>query len=159
LHDALPSRLSDLCRDLNLDPRAARLDVAGLTADSRAVRPGYLFAALRGAQADGHRFIADAREKGAVAVLSDQVDPAYADQIAFVTDANPRRRLALLAAALFDAQPRTVAAVTGTNGKTSVANFAAQIWTLLGLKSASLGTLGLQGDGVDEKVAHTTPDP
>src|SRR3546814_12414642 len=52
-------RLSDLCTDLNLDPRAARLDVAGLTADSRAVRPGYLFAALKGTPADGHRFIAD----------------------------------------------------------------------------------------------------
>ena len=152
-------RLSDLCSDLSLDPRAATLDVAGLTADSRAVRPGYVFAALKGTQSDGHRFIADAREKGAVAVLSDQVDPAYAGQIAFVTDANPRRRLALMAAAFFNAQPKTIAAVTGTNGKTSVANFAAQIWSLLGLKSGSLGTLGLQGTGLDEKVAHTTPDP
>ena len=152
-------RLSDLCSDLNLDPRAATLDVAGLTADSRAVRPGYVFAALRGTQSDGHRFIGDAREKGAVAVLTDQVDPAYAGQIAFVTDSNPRRRLALMAAAFFNAQPKNIAAVTGTNGKTSVANFAAQIWSLLGLKSASLGTLGLQGDGLDEKVAHTTPDP
>lgn len=152
-------RLSDLCRDLNLDPRAAQLDVAGITADSRAVRPGYLFAALKGTQADGHRFIADAREKGAVAVLSDQVDPAYAGQIPFVTDANPRRRLALMAAAFFDAQPKHIAAVTGTNGKTSVANFTAQIWAQQGISSASLGTLGLHGTGVSEALAHTTPDP
>lgn len=152
-------RLSDLCADLPLDPRAAGLDVAGLTADSRAVRPGYLFAALKGAQADGHRFIPDARAKGAVAVLSDHADPAWADQIAFVTDANPRRRLALMASAFFDAQPKHIAAVTGTNGKTSVAHFTAQIWSALGLKSASLGTLGLHGAGIDEKVAHTTPDP
>lgn len=152
-------RLSDLCADLSLDPRAASLDVAGLTADSRAVRPGYVFAALKGTQADGHRFIPDARAKGAVAVLSDHVDPAFADQIAFVTDANPRRRLALMAAAFFNAQPRHVAAVTGTNGKTSVANFTAQIWQRLGLKSASLGTLGLHGAGLNEPVAHTTPDP
>ena len=73
-------RLSDLCTDLPLDPRAAALDVAGLTADSRAVRPGFIFAALKGTQADGHRFIPDAREKGAVAVLSDHVDPALAGE-------------------------------------------------------------------------------
>lgn len=152
-------RLSDLCADLPLDPRAASLDVSGLTADSRAVRPGFVFAALKGTQADGHRFIPDARAKGAVAVLSDHVDPDYAGQIAFVTDANPRRRLALMAAAFFNAQPKHIAAVTGTNGKTSVANFTAQIWAKLGLKSASLGTLGLHGAGIDEKVAHTTPDP
>lgn len=157
-------RLSELCADLPLDPRAAALDVAGLTADSRAVRPGYVFAALKGTQADGHRFIPDAREKGAVAVLSDHVDPAFAGQIAFVTDANPRRRLALMAANFFGAQPSHVAAVTGTNGKTSVANFTAQIWAKLGFKSASLGTLGLhtlgtEGAGLNVPVAHTTPDP
>jgi UDP-N-acetylmuramoyl-L-alanyl-D-glutamate--2,6-diaminopimelate ligase len=152
-------RLSDLCADLPLDPRAAALDVAGLTADSRAVRPGFVFAALKGTQADGHRFIPDAREKGAVAVLSDHVDPAYAGQIAFVTDANPRRRLALMAASFFGAQPAHIAAVTGTNGKTSVANFTAQIWAKLGHKSVSLGTLGLHGAGLDLPVAHTTPDP
>jgi UDP-N-acetylmuramoyl-L-alanyl-D-glutamate--2,6-diaminopimelate ligase len=157
-------RLSELCADLPLDPRAAALDVAGLTADSRAVRPGFVFAALRGTQADGHRFIPDAREKGAVAVLSDHVDPAFAGQIAFVTDANPRRRLALMAASFFGTQPKHIAAVTGTNGKTSVANFAAQIWAKLGHQSASLGTLGLhtlgmQGANLDVPVAHTTPDP
>jgi UDP-N-acetylmuramoyl-L-alanyl-D-glutamate--2,6-diaminopimelate ligase len=152
-------RLSDLCADLPLDPGAAALDVAGLTADSRAVRPGFVFAALKGTQADGHRFIPDAREKGAVAVLSDHVDPAFAGQIAFVTDANPRRRLALMAAAFFGAAPNHIAAVTGTNGKTSVANFTAQIWAKLGHRSASLGTLGLHGTGLDLPVAHTTPDP
>jgi UDP-N-acetylmuramoyl-L-alanyl-D-glutamate--2,6-diaminopimelate ligase len=157
-------RLSDLCADLQLDPRAAALDVSGLTADSRAVRPGYVFAALKGTQADGHRFIPDAREKGAVAVLSDHVDPVFAGQIAFVTDANPRRRLALMAAAFFGAAPRYIAAVTGTNGKTSVANFTAQIWAKLGHRSASLGTLGLHAfgstdAGFDLPVAHTTPDP
>jgi UDP-N-acetylmuramoyl-L-alanyl-D-glutamate--2,6-diaminopimelate ligase len=152
-------RLSDLCADLPLDPGAAALDVAGLTADSRAVRPGYVFAALKGTQADGHRFIPDARRAGAVAVLSDHVDPAWAGQIAFVTDANPRRRLALMAAAFFGAQPSHIAAVTGTNGKTSVANFAAQIWARLGFRSASLGTLGLHGAGLDLPAAHTTPDP
>src|SRR3546814_13666215 len=64
-----------------------------------------------------------------------------------------------MAAACFGAQPATIAAVTGTNGKTPVANFTAPIWALLDMKSASLGTLGLHRTGLDDSVAHTTPDP
>src|SRR3546814_11639571 len=64
-----------------------------------------------------------------------------------------------MAAAFLGGQPATIAAVTGTNGKTSVANFTAQIWALLDMKSASLGTLGLHGTGLDDSVAHTTPAP
>ncbi len=152
-------RLNELCTDLRLDPRIAGLDIVGLTADSRAVRPGFLFAALQGSAMDGRRFIPDAAEKGAVAVLSDSVDPAYAERVAFIADANPRRRLALMAAAFFGAQPKTIVAVTGTSGKTSVANFAQQLWTIMGERAASLGTLGLIAPGVFEKVPNTTPDP
>ncbi len=152
-------RLNELCTDLRLDPRIAGLDIVGLTADSRAVQPGYLFAALQGNAMDGRRFIPDAAAKGAVAVLSDAVDSSFADRLAFIADANPRRRLALMAAAFFGAQPETMVAVTGTSGKTSVANFTAQLWAQMGRKAASLGTLGLIGPGLAEKVAHTTPDP
>ncbi len=152
-------RLNNLCPDLMLEPAIAGLDIRGLTADSRAVREGYLFAALQGSAMDGRRFIPDAAAKGAVAVLSDAADPAFDDRLAFITDANPRRRLALMAAAFYGRQPQTMVAVTGTSGKTSVANFAMQLWAALGLKAASLGTLGLLGPGLFEKVAHTTPDP
>ncbi|WP_291007010.1 UDP-N-acetylmuramoyl-L-alanyl-D-glutamate--2,6-diaminopimelate ligase [Ferrovibrio sp.] len=151
--------LSDLCADLPLDPRLARLDVAGLTADSRAVRPGYLFAALRGGAQDGRRYIADAAAKGAVAVLAEGLEPAQSSALPLLQDANPRRRLALMAAAFFGRQPDVIAAVTGTSGKTSVAHFTQQIWNAMGLKAASLGTLGLIGPGLQEKVEHTTPDP
>jgi len=152
--------LSDLCTDLPLDPRIAGLEIAGLTADSRMVRPGYLFAALQGTRADGRRYVADAVARGAVAVLSDGPGTdAAPGSPALVADANPRRRLALMAAAFYGRQPETVVAVTGTSGKTSVAHFAAQIWTHAGLKAGSLGTLGLLGPGLNEKVEHTTPDP
>jgi UDP-N-acetylmuramoyl-L-alanyl-D-glutamate--2,6-diaminopimelate ligase len=76
-----------------------------------------------------------------------------------VGDANPRRRLALMAARFYGAQPKTIAAVTGTNGKTSVAAFAMQLWQALGLPAASLGTLGVRGDGLALPLALTTPDP
>ena len=139
----------------------AEIEISGLTADSRKVAEGYLFAALPGSQADGRDFIPEALSKGAAAVLAPEgtVLPEGADSIALVTDPNPRRRLALLAARFFERQPATVVAVTGTNGKTSVASFTSQIWRALGREAASLGTLGLQPPRPDAPASLTTPDP
>ncbi|MDR6287999.1 UDP-N-acetylmuramoyl-L-alanyl-D-glutamate--2,6-diaminopimelate ligase [Inquilinus ginsengisoli] len=132
----------------------------GLTADSRAVRPGYLFAALPGARADGRGFIADALAAGAAAILAPEgtVLPPGATAT-LVTDANPRRRLALMAAGFYRLQPATIAAVTGTSGKTSTVNFARQLWTLLGHQAASVGTLGVMAPGRERYGSLTTPDP
>jgi UDP-N-acetylmuramoyl-L-alanyl-D-glutamate--2,6-diaminopimelate ligase len=133
-------------------------DIRGVTQDSREVREGWLFAALPGTKMDGGKFIADAVRNGAAAVLA----PAGLDapeNIAFVATDNPRRDLSLAAAAFYRAQPKTIAAVTGTNGKTSTADFALQLWQALGLKAASLGTLGLRGGGPVRSGSMTTPDP
>ncbi len=137
------------------------LGATGVTADSRAVRPGDVFAALPGTRADGTRFIAEAVARGAVAVLaaSGTVWPAETPAVPLVTDAAPRRALALLAAALAGRQPHCVIAVTGTNGKTSTVSFLRQIWTLAGRKAASLGTLGLVAPGFAPGTGLTTPDP
>jgi UDP-N-acetylmuramoyl-L-alanyl-D-glutamate--2,6-diaminopimelate ligase len=146
------------------EPVAGGPEVTGLTADSRAVRPGYLFAALPGTKADGRSFIPQAVAAGAVAVLTDSAEGLEAltrrtPPVHVVADANPRRRLALMAAKLHAPQPETVAAVTGTNGKTSTASFARQIWSLLGRRAASLGTLGVVGPDFEKPGALTTPDP
>ena len=144
-------------------------DITGLTCDSRQVEPGFLFAAIPGAKADGRTFIGDALERGAVAVLA----PPGTDLgqtaigVPLVPDENPRRRYALMAARFHGAQPALVAAVTGTNGKTSVATFLRQIWVRLGLPAASAGTLGLVVDGfapgpapqMKSTINLTTPDP
>ncbi|KAA1058253.1 UDP-N-acetylmuramoylalanyl-D-glutamate--2,6-diaminopimelate ligase [Azospirillum argentinense] len=136
------------------------VEVTGLTADSRAVRPGFVFAALPGAKADGRAFIADALAKGAVAVVAPIGTALPAGSAAtLVADEQPRRLFARLAAAFHGRQPDTVVAVTGTNGKTSTVQFARQMWELMGLKAASLGTLGLIGPGLDDYGGMTTPDP
>ena len=137
--------------------------IRGLTADSREVEPGFVFAALAGANTDGAHYIANALKAGASAVLTKPgvTLPADANAIQIESEA-PRRALALAAARFYARQPRTIAAVTGTNGKTSVATFLRQIWTSLGLRSASLGTLGAIGpDGtrLDTGAPLTTPDP
>ena len=139
-------------------------EIVGLTADSRAALPGFLFAALPGSRLDGRKFADDAVARGAVAILTD--DAAALDltaesraRVTVVTDGNPQRRLAQLAARFYRRQPRTIAAVTGTNGKTSVAHFTREIWTAGGHPAASLGTLGLVTPAGRRPGALTTPDP
>jgi UDP-N-acetylmuramoyl-L-alanyl-D-glutamate--2,6-diaminopimelate ligase len=139
-------------------------DITGLTADSRQVQPGFLFAALNGVATDGRRFAGEAIKKGAVAILTDDagvlaLDDDARDRIAIVTDTNPQRRLALIASRFYPRRPKTIAAVTGTNGKTSVAHFTREIWQAVGYKSASLGTLGLVAGAERHPGALTTPDP
>ncbi len=143
------------------EPANAEMEISGLTADSRQVVEGYLFAALPGSRVDGRDFIPQALAQGAKAVLAPEGTelPAKAESVALITDPNPRRRLALIAARFFERQPATAVTVTGTNGKTSVASFTIQIWQALGRDAASLGTLGLQPPRPDAPASLTTPDP
>jgi UDP-N-acetylmuramoyl-L-alanyl-D-glutamate--2,6-diaminopimelate ligase len=146
-------RLSDVMRrDVAVDP-----EITGVTADSRRVRPGFLFAALPGAQADGRAFIPAALSAGAAAVLADNDVEVPATTVVHATDL--RRAYALAAAAFWGEQPRVCVAVTGTNGKTSVAAFCRQIFGRLGHSAASMGTLGVRaGDDQITPPVLTTPD-
>ena len=154
-------RLGDLMRGWNGGEEAASLDITGITADSRAVRPGMIFAALPGVRADGRGFIADAVARGAAAILAPEGTawPTDAPLRPLVTSPDPRRALALMAAAFYGAQPECVVAITGTNGKTSSVDFLRQIWRDAGRKAASLGTLGLIAEGLPPGPSLTTPDP
>lgn len=135
-------------------------DICGLTADSREVRPGWLFAAFPGSRFDGGRFVNDALARGACAILTpEDAAPVPSAGVVLIRDATPRRLFALMAARFFARQPETIVAVTGTNGKTSTAAFARQIWRAAGFRSASLGTTGVTADGVEEPLAATTPEP
>ena len=136
-------------------------EITGLSADSRNIRPGFLFAALQGSKHDGRMYIRQAIDAGAAAVLGppDLQHDTLATDVPIITDSNPRRQLARMAARFYSAQPKTIAAVTGTNGKTSVAYFSQQLWNALRHPAASLGTLGLRGPGLAGGASLTTPDP
>ncbi|NNU15054.1 UDP-N-acetylmuramoyl-L-alanyl-D-glutamate--2,6-diaminopimelate ligase [Parvularcula sp. ZS-1/3] len=136
--------------------RLPDVEIAGLTADSRAVKPGWLFAALSGTQADGRTYIESAIQNGAAAILARPGTPA---PVPVVESEQPRLTLAQLAMCFHPQQPRMIAGVTGTNGKTSVARFASQLWDLCGHAAGSLGTLGAFAPGYDYALKHTTPDP
>ena len=149
----MAKRLSDVVKQ----GRATDPMIAGVTADSRQVKPGYLFAALPGAKVDGRSFMPRAIAAGAAAVLVPADTP---DQpVPTVRAGDVRRAYALAAAAFHGAQPPVVVAVTGTNGKTSVATFCRQIFARLGHGAASLGTLGLQTETDNlTPPGLTTPD-
>ena len=155
-----PRHSPDHARDLGW-PGPGDPDLAGLTLDSRKVRPGFLFAALAGSRQDGAAYVAEAVNRGATAILAapDAVLPPLDPAIVVVRDANPRRRIALMAAAFSALQPATIAAVTGTNGKSSTVHFVRQIWSALGFAAASVGTLGIVSPGFSRDAGLTTPDP
>ncbi|UTW56405.1 UDP-N-acetylmuramoyl-L-alanyl-D-glutamate--2,6-diaminopimelate ligase [Kordiimonas sp. SCSIO 12610] len=144
---------------LGLKGGRAEIAISGMTADSRSVKSGDIFAALPGVDFDGRDFIDSAIAKGAVAILTTpDLDKDFGD-IPVIEDINPRRKYAELAARFYKKQPKTQIAVTGTNGKTSVADFTRQIWSYAGLKAASVGTVGVLSDVLSLPGGLTTPDP
>jgi UDP-N-acetylmuramoyl-L-alanyl-D-glutamate--2,6-diaminopimelate ligase len=156
-------RLDELMARLNAITTRfdSRPEITGLTADSRQVVPGALFAALPGARTDGRAHIEEAVRRGAAAVLAPEGTewPPGVPPRPLMTAPDARRALALMAARFHSVQPGTVVAVTGTNGKTSTADFLRQIWVDAGSRAASMGTLGLVADGFPPGPSLTTPDP
>ncbi len=141
--------------------KAAQLPITGITSDSQQVAPGSLFVALKGTHADGTKFIPQAKQLGAAAVLCDKDTVIAEAGIAVIRAANPRKALAHMAARFYGRQPEHMVAVTGTDGKTSTADFFRQFWHHMGKTSASIGTLGiLSGSGETlYPDTRTTPDP
>ena len=146
--------------DAKIDARHADLEIGGVTADSRMVKRGDIFVAITGGKADGLRFVEAAIAAGAVAILAERPPAAPLPAgVAFVQIGNARRALALAAAKIYPRQPRTIAAVTGTSGKTSVAAFTRQMWSALGYRAASIGTIGVVSPAGETYGSLTTPDP
>ncbi|MGA2893017.1 MAG: UDP-N-acetylmuramoyl-L-alanyl-D-glutamate--2,6-diaminopimelate ligase [Xanthobacteraceae bacterium] len=153
LHEILPV-------DADFDAHRGDLVVAGVTADSRAVKRGDVFVAIAGGKRDGLQFVDAAVAAGAVAVVAERApETRLPQEVVFVRVDNARRALALIAAKIYPRQPRVIAAVTGTSGKTSVAAFTRQIWSALGHGAASIGTIGIVAPSGETYGSLTTPDP
>lgn len=152
-------KLRDLLPEAAIDSRLGAIEATGVTADSRKVKPGFLFVAIAGAKADGAHFAKQAVNAGAAAVVAEQRPAELSDAVAFIRVKNSRRALALVAAKFFSRQPETIVAVTGTSGKTSVVAFTRQIWSVLGYQAASIGTIGVVSPKDERYGSLTTPDP
>src|SRR5262245_34713725 len=153
-------KLSDLLADAaTLDSQSGAVEVGKVTADSRTVKSGDVFFAVPGSRADGIEFADQAFATGAAAVVGERAPAQVPAGARFIMVSNARRALALAAARFYPRQPDVIAAVTGTSGKTSVAAFTRQIWSTLGHRAASIGTVGLVTPDREVYGSHTTPDP
>ncbi len=139
--------------------------VTALTDDSRAVEPGGMFVAVRGTASDGHDYISSAIDRGAAAVVCEEIpaaiDEARLSRAFFVLVPNSSIALGLLASRWWGDPSRalTLVGVTGTNGKTTIATLLYRLATAMGEKAGLLSTV--ENRIADEIVpaTHTTPGP
>src|SRR5215217_4140739 len=136
------------------------IPITGISIDSRAVRPGHLFVALKGSSVDGHTYIPKAIGHGAVAVVGDRDITGLS--VPYVRLENSRRALTWIAASFYDWPGRklTVIGVTGTDGKTTTTNLIYQILLAANIKAGMISTVNaVIGDEVLDTGFHvTTPD-
>lgn len=161
--DPRPKKLlGELLDGAGLQPRGPiePVYVTGITADSRKVQPGDLFVAWVGASHDGHRFIDDALERGAVAVIGTR-DLSGLDK-PYLKVLNSQAALAALSASLFDfpARSLTVIGVTGTDGKTTTTNLIHRLMLHSELKAGMVSTVNavIGSQTIDTGFHVTTPD-
>jgi UDP-N-acetylmuramoyl-L-alanyl-D-glutamate--2,6-diaminopimelate ligase len=142
-----------------LDAATEATRVSGVAYDSRRVRSGSVFVALRGLQADGAAFARDAISKGAVAAVSETAAPAD-PRVAWVQVPDARRALAALSA-IFCEDPSErllLVGITGTNGKTTTSYLVASVFEAAGVECGRIGTVGHKVGREDLPAERTTPE-
>ena len=136
-------------------------EIGGLTYDSRNVRPGDCFFAIRGTQSDGHDYIPMAVGKGAAAVVCEQLPAEPAEGVAYVVVPDSAGAMADLAAAFygFPSRELKLVGITGTNGKTTTVTLLYDLVRALGYRAGLISTVVYKVDGREIEATHTTPDP
>ena len=140
--------------------RSGNPGVSGVEYDSRRVKAGCVFVAMRGEASDGNRFIDQAIANGAVAVVTDSSSEKPRDSVAWAVVPHGRRALARVSANLYKkpAERIAITGITGTNGKTTTAFLLESILTSASRKSALIGTIEYHVAGKVSPAPHTTPE-
>ncbi len=135
--------------------------ITSVAIDSRQTAPGGLFIAMKGTVSDGHRYIGDALQRGAAALLVERVPAEVPAEVPLAVMSGGRETAAQVVRRFFDApdEELSVVGITGTNGKTTVATLLRQAAEQMGTAAGSIGTLGIQWGGRHEPTITTTPDP
>ena len=136
------------------------LEVSGLTTDSRAVEQGYLFIAIKGTETDGHEYIPQAIESGAVAILCENPPSDIPEEIIILKSSDIRRDTSLLATAFYEdpSEDLIVLGVTGTNGKTTTAFLIDSLIRSKFGRCGMIGTVSVDEGRGPKPATHTTPD-
>lgn len=159
--------LKDLLIDLKVTLHGDQsIDIQSVTDDSREVKPGTLFVAVKGVHVDGHKYIDKAIEKGAVAIIAEEgneykVVGTYDDSIVFAYVQSSHEALGVLASAWYG-HPSTklkLVGITGTNGKTTAATLLYKLMMSMGYPSGLLSTVRNYINNTPVEATHTTPDP
>ena len=138
----------------NCPKKLSNTKVTGLSSDTRKLKKGDLFFALKGSQNNGEKFINEALKKGACAIVSSK---QVKGNFKIIKVKNVRDCLGKICSKFYPNKPKNIIAVTGTNGKSSVADFFHQLFTLNGLRVATIGTLGIKTETVKKNLL-TSPD-
>ena len=137
------------------------VEITGVNIDSRRIKAGHLFVAIRGTQVDGHQFIDKAIELGADAVLCEELPEKLSDHVTYVQVESTEDAVGKVAT-LFYGNPShklKLVGVTGTNGKTTIATLLYSMFRKFGYKVGLLSTVCNYIDDVEVPADHTTPDP
>jgi UDP-N-acetylmuramoyl-L-alanyl-D-glutamate--2,6-diaminopimelate ligase len=134
--------------------------VGGLTYDSRAVKDGDCFFAVRGTQSDGHRYIASAIERGAKSIICEEMPEVRNADVAYVVVEDTNIAMAHMAAAFYDhpSEELRLVGVTGTNGKTTTATLLYDMFMAMGYKAGLISTVIYRIGERSVASTHTTPD-
>lgn len=129
--------------------------------DSRAIKPGSLFVAVRGTQTDGHKFIDNVIAQGAVAVVCEDFPETMPEQVTWVKVKSSAAALADISANFYGnpAAEIQVVGITGTNGKTTTATLLHKLFNAMGHKAGLLSTVAIKVGDEELPATHTTPDP
>ena len=139
---------------------AADPQIGALEYDSRKVKAGDCFFAVRGTQSDGHNYIASAIESGAVAVVCQELPQQLNEGVSYIVVEDSNKAMADMAAAFYDypSEELELVGVTGTNGKTTVATLLCDLFQLLGHKAGLISTVVYRMGEREIASTHTTPD-
>lgn len=154
-------RLFDLIKNVECTTSSQNPEISDVIYDSRKVTDGTAFVCLKGYTSDGHKYAQSAVEKGAKAlIISDGLDFEVPEDVAVVKTADTRLALALMSVELFGrpAEELITIAITGTKGKTTTTAMVAEIFEQAGIKTGTIGTLGVVYGGNTYKTDNTTPE-
>ena len=137
------------------------VDITGVEIDSRKVKQGTMFIAMRGTQVDGHQFIPKAIEQGAAAVLCEQIPEEKAEGVTYICVKNCEDCVGTVATTFYGNPTKKLrlVGVTGTNGKTTIATLLYNMFRAMGHKCGLLSTVCNYIEGEAVPASHTTPDP
>ncbi len=137
------------------------IDITGVNIDSRKIKPGHLFVAMRGTQVDGHQFIPKALDLGAVAILCEDLPEEQKEGVTYIQVASTEDAVGKVATAFYGnpTEKLKLVGVTGTNGKTTIATLLYNMFRKLGYKCGLLSTVCNYIEGEAIPADHTTPDP